>query len=71
MRAIRLISKFMTSRPGEKIIELHKLSNISRSKGNQTFGNQNFGQLREYKLEKHYFFEKSINHSKLSMSLDQ
>ena len=33
---IRLTSKFMTSQPREQTITIHILSNVSRSKGNQT-----------------------------------
>ena len=40
-----LTSKFMTSQPGLQTIAIHILSNISRSKGNQTM---KFGQLIEY-----------------------
>ena len=36
MRKIRLISKFMTSQPGQQTIKIHMLTNISRSKDNQT-----------------------------------
>ena len=46
LRKIRLILKFMTSQPGQQTIATHILSNISRSKGNQT---TKFGQLIEYK----------------------
>ena len=35
IRKIRLISKFMTSQPGQQTITIHTLPNISRSKGNQ------------------------------------
>ena len=34
IRKIRLISKLITSQPGEKRIAIHKLLNISRIKGN-------------------------------------
>ena len=44
-RKPRLISKFLTSQTGQQIIEMHVLSNISRSKGNQTM---KFGQVLEY-----------------------
>ena len=42
IRKIRLISKFMTTQPGEQSIAIHILPNVSRSKGNQTM---KFGQL--------------------------
>ena len=80
IRKIRLISKFMTPQPGQKTIEIHILTNISRSKDSQTI---EFGQLIEHNmrnifLEKLYmkcggdiiprpFFKKS----KLSIFLDQ
>ena len=35
----------MTSQPGQQTIAIHKLPNISRSKGNQTIKH---GQLTEY-----------------------
>ena len=35
----------MTSQPGQQTVTIHILSNISRSKGNQT---TKFGQLIEY-----------------------
>ena len=44
IRKIRLISNFMTSQPGLQTIVIQILSNISRSKGNQTM---KFGQLIE------------------------
>ena len=59
----------MTSQTGQKLITVHVLSNISRSKGNQTMRN--------------YFFEKShtnvvklvpepfVKNEKLSISQDQ
>ena len=37
----------MTSQPGKQTIAIHLLSNISRSKGNQTI---KVGQLIEYKM---------------------
>ena len=71
----------MTSHPGKQTIEMHILSNISRSSGNQII---KFDQLIEYKMNmKNIFLE---NHtkcgegtipgpiskkSKLSISLDQ
>ena len=42
-----LISKFMTSRSGYQTISIHILSDISRSKGNQTM---EFGQLTDYDI---------------------
>ena len=36
IRNIKLNSKFMTSQPGKKAIEIDMLPNISQSKGNQT-----------------------------------
>ena len=44
-RKIRLISKFMTSKPGRKTITIHILPNISQSKGNQKM---KFGPVIEY-----------------------
>ena len=46
---MRLISKFVTSQLGEQLFAIHKLPNVSRSKGNQTM---KFGQLIEYKTKK-------------------
>ena len=37
----------MTSQTGQEMIRIHKLSNISRSKGNQAM---NFGQLIRYNV---------------------
>ena len=45
----------MTSQPGQQIIAIHILFNISRSKGNQTV---KFGQLIEYNM-RNSFLEKS------------
>ena len=45
IRGIRLIFKCLTSQPGQQTIAIHKLPNISRSKGNQTIRH---GQLTEY-----------------------
>ena len=80
MKKIRLISKFMTSEPGEKTIAIHILPYISRSKDNQTV---KFGRLIEYNRRK-TFLEKPYQKcggetnlkpfskkSKLSISLDQ
>ena len=47
-KKLRLISKFMTSQTGKQIIAIHILSNISRSKSNQTV---KFGQLIEYNMK--------------------
>ena len=45
IKKITLISKFMTSQPGEQTNAIHILTNISRSKGSQAI---KFGQLIEY-----------------------
>ena len=37
----------MTSQPGKQTVSIHRLTNISRSKGNHTM---KFGQLIEYKM---------------------
>ena len=50
IRKIMLISKFVTSQTGKQTIAIHILSNISRSKSNQTM---KFGQLIEYNM-KHF-----------------
>ena len=42
IRKIRLISKFITSQPGQETITIHKLPNNSRSQGNQAM---KFGQV--------------------------
>ena len=55
IRDIRLVSKSITSQPGWQTIAIHILTNISRSKGNQS---KKFGQLIEYNL-KNIFLEKS------------
>ena len=70
----------MTSQPGKQTIAIHRLPNISRSKGIQTM---KFGQLIEYNM-RNTFVEKSYTKyggetiprpfskkSKLSISLDQ
>ena len=77
---IRLISKFITSQPGYQTIVIHILTNISRSKGNQT---NKLGQLIEYNM-RNIFLEKSFakcdgetiprpfaKKSKLNIPLDQ
>ena len=43
-RRLRLVCMFMTSQPGQQVITIHILSNILRSKGNQTM---KFGQSIE------------------------
>ena len=45
IRKMSLISKYLTSQPGQQTITIHIFSNISRSKGNQTL---KFGQAIEY-----------------------
>ena len=55
IRKVRLISKFMTSQPGQQTIGIHILPNISRTKDNQTM---KFGQLIEYSM-RNIFVEKS------------
>ena len=55
IRKIRLMPNFMTSQPGQQTIVTHTLSNISRSKGNQTM---KFGQLIEY-IIRNIILEKS------------
>ena len=80
IKKIRLISKFMTSQPGQQTIAIHILTNISRSKGNQA---TKFGQLIEYN-RRNIFLRKTMQKcsgetssrpfsekSKLSISLDQ
>ena len=77
---IRLVSKSMTSQPGEQTTAIHILPNISRSKWNQAM---KFGQLIEYNM-RNVFVEKPYTKcagetiprplskkSKLSISLDQ
>ena len=80
IRKIRLISKFMASQPEKQTIAIHILSNISRSKGDQT---TKFGQLIEYNM-RNIFLEKSckkccgetisrlfFENLKFSVSMDQ
>ena len=55
IRNIRLISKFMTSKPGQRTISVHILHNISQNKGNQTM---ELGQLIEYN-KRNIFLQKS------------
>ena len=70
----------MTTRPGEQIIAVNILSNIPRSKGDETM---KFGQLIEYNM-RNIFLQKSCTKCggetiprpfskklKLSISLDQ
>ena len=77
---LSVILKIITSQPGKQTITILFLSNISRSKGNQT---KKLGQLIEYKMTI-IFLEKSFakcgretiprpfyKKSKLSISLDQ
>ena len=52
---IKLISNFMTLQLGKQTIAIHILSNISRSKGNQT---TKFTKLIEYNI-RNIFLEKS------------
>ena len=47
---IRLISKFITSRPAKQTITIHILTNISRREGNQTI---KYGQIIEYNKRKY------------------
>ena len=53
IRKIRLISKFLTSHPGQQTITIHKLPNISRNKGNKAM---KFGQV--IKIARQIFFFK-------------
>ena len=55
MRKLKLILKFMTSQPISQTIAICILSDVSRTKGNQT---TKFGQLIEYKMRT-VFLEKS------------
>ena len=55
IRKLRLISKFMTSRPGKQTMTIHILPNISRSKDNQKM---NLGQSVECTL-RNIFLETS------------
>ena len=55
IRKVRLISKFMTSQPGQQTVGIHILPNISRTKDNQTM---KFSQLIEYNM-RNIFVEKS------------
>ena len=53
---MRLISKFITSQPGQQIFAINVLPNISGNKDNQTM---KFGQLIEYNI-RNIFLEKSF-----------
>ena len=55
MRKLKLILKFMTSQPISQTIGICILSDVSRTKGNQT---TKFGQLIEYNMRT-VFLEKS------------
>ena len=79
-RKIGLISKCMTSQPDKQTIAMHILSNIFRSKDNQTV---TFGQLLKYTM-RNIFLQKScakfggetslrlfFKKSKIIISLDQ
>ena len=55
IRKVRLISRSMAAQTEQQIITIHILSNIPKSKGNQTL---KFDQLIEYNMIK-IFFEKS------------
>ena len=80
IRKIRLISNFMTSKPGQQTIVIHILPNISRSKGNQIIKLDQLIEcnMRHICLEKLYAkcdwetsprtFSENFN---LSISLDQ
>ena len=78
IKKIRLISNFMTSKPGQQTTVIHILPNISRSKGNQIM---KFGHLIECNM-RNVFLEKSkcggetsprpfSEKLKVSISLDQ
>ena len=51
LRKLWLVSNFMTSQIGQQIIKMHILSNITRSKGNQTM---KFSQLIYYEKREIY-----------------
>ena len=80
IKKIKLLSNFMTSQPGEQIIVIHMLPNISRSKDNETM---KFAHLIDCNI-RNIFLEKSSSKRcgetsprpfskklKLSISLDQ
>ena len=54
IRKLKLISNCMSSSTGKQTITIHTLSNVLRSKGNQTMKS---GQLIEYKV-RNIFFKK-------------
>ena len=56
IRNLRLISKFMTFKPGKQTIAIHILCNISRSKGRQAM---KFSQLIECNA-KIFFFKNHV-----------
>ena len=58
IRKIRLISKFMTLRPGKQTIAIHILPNISKSKGNQAL---KFCQLIEYNMKNIFLENHTLN----------
>ena len=55
IKKIRLISKSMSSQPGEQTIAIHVLASIPRSKGNQAI---KLDQLTEYNMS-NIFVQKS------------
>ena len=55
IKKIRLISNFTTSQPGQQIVVIHILPNISGSKGNETM---KFDQLIDYNM-RNIFLAKS------------
>ena len=80
VRKLRLISNFMTPQAGQQIITISILSNISRSKGNQTMkiGQLIVYNLRNILLEKSYIIcggkastRPFLYKIKYSISLDQ
>ena len=54
IRSLRLLPKFMTSQAGQKVVTIHILPNILRSKGNHAM---KFGQLIEYYI-RYIFLQK-------------
>ena len=50
IKKIRLISNFMVSQPGKQTIVKHILTNISRSKGNQTMKFLSVNRMQHKKL---------------------
>ena len=55
---IRLISKSITSQPGEQAIAIYTFTNISLSKRNQAV---EFGQLIEYNMRKFFLQDHTQN----------